>query len=169
MKIRPSVNISGNGLTFATWFRSDNSGSWARIFDFGNGQASDNILMGLYGATNELVVTTFLGNQLTTFASSTEQVNNNVWFHAVWILFPTGNWVVYLDGQVVIQVTASYPNVLVRSSNYLGKSNWKSDPYFNGAIRDFRMYNRTLSAAEVSLLYNTSQVEHYLADLMYLF
>ena len=160
LSIGPSVDIGADGLTFATWFRSDNSGSFARIFDFGNGQESDNILMALNDATNELVVTAFLGNQQSAFAPSTEQVNNNVWFHAVWILYPTGNWVVYLDGQVVIQVTASYPNVLARSSNYLGKSNWNSDGHFNGAIRDFRMYNRTLSADEVSLLYNTSQVEH---------
>ena len=33
------------GLTFATWYKSDNSGYFARIFDFGNGEEVDNILL----------------------------------------------------------------------------------------------------------------------------
>jgi hypothetical protein len=31
-----------SGLSFAFWFRSNLNGTWARIFDFGNGSASDN-------------------------------------------------------------------------------------------------------------------------------
>jgi hypothetical protein len=33
------------GLTFATWWKSVNSDDYARIFDFNNGAASDNILI----------------------------------------------------------------------------------------------------------------------------
>eukprot|EP01035_Chromulina_nebulosa_P024292 gene24292-biopygen15845 len=33
------------GLTFASWWKSDNSGDFARLFDFGNGPDSDNILI----------------------------------------------------------------------------------------------------------------------------
>jgi microcystin-dependent protein len=36
----------------------------------------------------------------------------------------------------------------------LGKSNWTSDPYFNGGISDFRIYNGALSSSEVTTLFN---------------
>jgi hypothetical protein len=34
------------------------------------------------------------------------------------------------------------------SCNYIGKSQW-NDPYFDGLIDDFRIYNRALSASEI--------------------
>ena len=40
-----SFTTGTTGLTFATWYRSDNSGSSARILDFGNGERSNNILI----------------------------------------------------------------------------------------------------------------------------
>ena len=151
--------IGNNGLTFASWFRSDNSGAYARIFDFGNGQESDNILMGLLGTTNELYVHVYTGNQAGRVVNSALTYNNNVWYHAAWVLNPTGNWTVYLNGQVIIHATGmTYPNLIARSSNYLGRSNWGVDAYWNGAFRDFRMYNRIFSAAEVNLLFTTTQV-----------
>ena len=32
--------------------------------------------------------------------------------------------------------------------NYFGKSNWP-DPYLNGSVDEFRVYNRTLSQGEI--------------------
>ena len=151
--------ISNNGLTFASWFRSDGSGSFARIFDFGNGQASDNIIMGLLETRNQLYVEVYYGSQDSRRWYSALTYNDNVWYHAAWVLNPTGNWTVYLDGQAIIHATGmTYPNLIARSSNYLGRSNWGVDAYWNGAFRDFRMYNRIMSAAEVNLLFTTTQV-----------
>ena len=159
------VTTGNNGLTFASWFRSDNSGSYARIFDFGNGPNADNIYMSLYGTSNELFVSILTGgNQGGSYFPWTANVNNNVWYHAVWVLNPTGEWTVYVNGEVVIQATgAKYPDPVARTSNYLGQSNYGHDAHFNGAIRDFRMYDRVLSAAEVQLLFTTTQVGSHLA------
>ena len=44
------------------------------------------------------------------------------------------------------------PSALAPTLNYLGKSQFAADPYFNGAIDDFRIYNRGLNAAEVKAL-----------------
>ena len=51
----------------------------------------------------------------------------------------------------------NYPASISRSSNYLGRSNWNGDPYFNGAIGDFRLYDRMLSA-EIKTLYFLNQI-----------
>jgi hypothetical protein len=37
---------------------------------------------------------------------------------------------------------------------FIAKSRFDADPYFDGKIDEFRVYNRALSAAEVLALYN---------------
>ena len=72
---------------------------------------------------------------------------------------PSGDWTVYLDGSLVAaQSGLTYPTAISRLSNNLGKSNWGSDPYFNGAMRDFRIYGRVLSMTEMAFLYAFTQV-----------
>ena len=40
-------------------------------------------------------------------------------------------------------------------NNWIGRSAFVADPYFAGLIDDFRIYNRALSAAEISTLFST--------------
>jgi hypothetical protein len=47
-----------------------------------------------------------------------------------------------------------YPANVARFNNYIGRSNWSSDPYFTGNIDDFRVYKRVLTPTEVSTLYS---------------
>ena len=85
-------------------------------------------------------VSLFVGSQAKNLNTGVN-VNNNVWVHAVWTISPSGDWTVYLDGSIVAaQSGLTYPTAISRLSNNLGKSNWGSDPYFNGAMRDFRIY-----------------------------
>ena len=152
--------IGTTGLTFASWFRSSSSGSSARVFDFGNGQQSDNILMSLFENTNQLFVAVYYnGNTYKRLIWANSDVNNNQWYHAAWTLTPVGDWTLYVNGSVVAQASGMvYPADISRASNYLGQSNWNGDAYFNGAIRDFRMYNRLLTNTEISQLFLTTEV-----------
>ncbi|MBN1575505.1 MAG: hypothetical protein JW913_03080, partial [Chitinispirillaceae bacterium] len=40
-------------------------------------------------------------------------------------------------------------------NNYIGRSQWSQDPYLNGEVDDFVIYNRALSASEVNVLGST--------------
>ena len=42
-------------------------------------------------------------------------------------------------------------------NNWLGRSQFVADPYFNGALDDFRIYDRALGPAHVAELYATFQ------------
>jgi hypothetical protein len=42
------------------------------------------------------------------------------------------------------------------TQNYIGKSQFGSDPYLNGAVDDFRIYSRALSASEIAAQVNPS-------------
>jgi uncharacterized protein len=63
-----------------------------------------------------------------------------------------GTGVLYVDGTVAGRNTAMVagPVLLGRTSrNYLGRSQNSTHPYLHGAVRDFRLHNRALSADQV--------------------
>jgi hypothetical protein len=146
------------GLTFATWWKADsNSGDWARIFDFSNGAyPSDNIIMYLnrndYNNIGLDVYNASQGNGMYLPIS----FNQNNWNHIAWTITTSGTWVAYINGVLVTSATSKlYPRSIVRSLNYLGSRGGVGN--LNGAIKDFRMYGRVLSAAEVSTLFNATR------------
>jgi hypothetical protein len=146
-----------NGLSFGCWFKSNNSSTWARIFDFGNGSGSDNIAMFINNGTigGTVYITNIQGNQL----NFTSNINNNQWNHIVWTLSkPTGtntsNWIVYLNGKLTYNKPGNYPINMTRKLCYIGKSNW-NDPYWNGRFANFVMFQKELSGLEVNALYNS--------------
>ena len=148
-----SFTTGNGGLTFASWWRSDSSGNWARIMDFGNGRASDNIVIGNWDS-NLFISPGSQGDFMLSFSFNTQ----NNWNHVAWTLDPSGTSIVYINGvQLSSQTSMQYPRSIVRSSNYIGRSNWDGDSYFNGGIKDFRMYSRVLSASEVNLLFTSTQ------------
>ena len=76
-------------------------------------------------------------------------VNDNVWRHFTWTLIPNGNWTVYINGSNVWSDNSlNYPAAMNFTSSYLGKSN-KDDPYYTGAIDEFRIYASALNATGV--------------------
>jgi hypothetical protein len=97
----------------------------------------------------------------TTSTGGEQQINNNailstgVWHHVAVTLSGT-NGLLYLDG-VAVGTNSSMtlrPSILGNTTqNYLGKSQWP-DPVLIGNLDDFRIYNRALSAAEISSLTN---------------
>jgi len=60
----------------------------------------------------------------------------------------------YLDGdQMATGPTATLPADLGQTTqNWLGQSQWSADGYFGGALDEFRIYSRPLSAGEVRYL-----------------
>jgi len=49
-------------------------------------------------------------------------------------------------------MTLSPSNLGSTTQNWIGRSQYSSDPYLNGVVDDFLIYNRALSASEVSTL-----------------
>ena len=76
------------GLTFACWWRSNNSGRYVRIFDFGNGPLSDNILiMGDPNFDYCITLSVFNSSQHTYLGTSIK-FDQNSWNHISWSLVP---------------------------------------------------------------------------------
>ncbi len=105
-------------------------------------------------------ITNALRFDITTSGGGGEQQLNGpalttgTWYHlAVVVSGNTGT--LYVNGAAVATNTGMtvHPASLGSTTlNYLGKSQFSSDPAFKGTIDDFRIYNRALSAAEISAL-----------------
>ena len=145
-------------LTFSCWISSNVSRTSARIFDFGNGPASDNIIM--YINNNCLGLSVYSGNRpyQVSDACCLSNMNNNTMNHIVWTINNL-SWILYINGNKYNTFTSNIlPKLINRNNNYIGKSNWRVDPNFNGYIYDFRMYNRILSSSDINNLYTSTKI-----------
>jgi hypothetical protein len=157
-----------NGVSFSFWCKSNINSTNARLFDLGNGQAANNIIMFIYA--NNLAFSVYngaTGNDQNTGI----QINDNTWRHVSWTMTYDVSinsiYTIYINGVNVYQQTNQtftyYPNSTARQNCFIGKSNWTTinDPSFNGVIDDFRIYNRVLSAQEVFKIYSPNECAHY--------
>jgi hypothetical protein len=149
-----TFTTGNNGLSFAFWFKSSNNLMWARVFDFGNGMLNNTLLF----APNPFVFHCYLGSTCYSMPSS-PVCNNDVWcFIAITMTYSTSlsgsTWTLYVNGSVhSVSTNKPYPLPVTRTRNYLGKSNWKADPYYRGMLGEFRLYSTALTKTEIEILY----------------
>jgi len=144
-----------NDFTVSTWVKLTSSGTWARIFDFGSGTATNMFLTTTAGANGgKPRFAIKISNSAEQVIDAADALATGVWTHlAVTLSGTTGT--LYVNGVAVgtnTAMTFKPSSMGGTTQNYLGKSQY-SDPYLNGAIDDFRIYKRALSATEISDLY----------------
>jgi hypothetical protein len=142
--------------TIATWvYVNSDSNSWSRIWDFGSDTTSYMFLtritntdqLARFGITNK-------GGSNEEVVKGQTPVPYRKWTHVAVVLGPSGG-TLYFDGEVV----GTNPSMALRpvdlgstSKNYIGRSQYTADPYFNGSVDEFRVYTRALSADEIRTL-----------------
>jgi hypothetical protein len=146
------------GLTFGCWFRSNNNKNYIRIIDFGNGDKSNNILLFIYDNGLNFCVYLMDNKYDISERSLSSNINDNKWHHVViTIQYKQSTlktiYTIYLDNQMISSIEGNYPFNIQRNKCYLGRSNWSKDPYFNGAISNFVMYQKVISTEEINALY----------------
>jgi hypothetical protein len=146
-----SLLPSLTSATFMSWVNyADTGGAWQRVFDFGTGTDVYAFLTPDGAGGVRFAITT-------TSSAGESQLNSSGalstgWHHlAVSIDGETGQMTLYRDGIAVdSQPTETLPSDLgVTTQNWIGRSEYDGDPYFNGSIDDFRIYSRALSGSEV--------------------
>ena len=160
----------GSGITieFEGHFGAVNQ-AWERVFDFGNGDASNNIWVGVFGEAgrqNSLAIEIFHGSIGKNRCISAGNILDADTF-AKWVITLDGTTCrMYKDGVEVDtevgQVTmtndgsslgSAYPSLPIninRTRNYIGRSNWGGDAAFDGALKYVRIYTSALTAAQVA-------------------
>jgi hypothetical protein len=163
-----NFSVTSNGFS-ASFICKNKSSGWSRIFDFGNGSNSDNILFSIENGP-----AVYYGSKVYQPYDTERKINTNfpwkindgTWKHVVWTCTyapPDSNtsiWHIYINNKLVYTAyNGLYPTPLInRKQNYIGKSNWttKEDPLYKGLIGDFRIYNEVLNVDDVNILYNNN-------------
>lgn len=142
-------------------------GNFERIYDFGNGDASNNLLAGRHATTANFFYEGFAGaTGAQTYTTSTPIVNGtpNI-YEAIQQGGTVGtNTSVAFYSMGTSQTSSGgsgsvtkLPAAINRTLNYVGKSNWAGDAYFEGSISEILFYNTALNNTQRTI------IENYLA------
>jgi hypothetical protein len=156
--INPYTIWNGKGITFSCWIRyTATLENWTTLINFQT-DVSNNTGIGCWIRTTPVgpVVAIYLRINSTIFqygdANTPLIANLNVWRHFVLSVDISGKIDVYIDNvRINGTETATIPN-LTYNARYINRSGQPGT--WDGQMDDFRIYDRALSAADVSLLYN---------------
>ena len=141
--------------TMSTWVKPSRLPTWARVFDIGSGTGSSMFLTLNAGSGPRFAITTGGAGGEQRLDYPGQNLALDEWSQVtVTVSGTTGT--LYINGTAVAtndQMTASPADLGASNGrNWLGRSQYGSDPAFDGALDDFAIYGRALSAAEVSEL-----------------
>ena len=154
----PEGSVYGlTDFSIATWVRLDATSAWRRLFDFGTGTDDYMYLVPTTGSTVRFAITTSGGGGEQVINGSTG-LATGAWVHvAVTKVGNTGR--LYVNGTQVGSNTGMTlsPNSLgITTQNWIGRSQYSGDPYLDGRVDDFRIYNRGLTTGDVTSLQTNS-------------
>jgi enterochelin esterase-like enzyme/fibronectin type 3 domain-containing protein len=142
-----------SNCTVMAWVTLASVTNWSRIFDFGNDTSTYMFLTPQNGSsgTVRFAITTGGGG-------AEQQINGSVTLtmlakHQVAVTMSGGTGILYVDGLAVgtnSSLTINPSSMGSTVNNYIGKSQSPTDPYLNGWIDEFRIYNVGLSSAEIA-------------------
>ena len=153
------------GLSISAWIKpGGKAAGWERVFDFGHSDKGPYLFL-----TRSLRGICYADSDLP--ADAGKQAPSGEWTHVVMSITPTQNGTassagprLYVNGELaadgIISQTSSGNYKKFRSfmdmlsegrldHNYIGRSQFEVDPYYEGAISDLRIYNKSLSQEEV--------------------
>jgi len=144
----PAVPASfGAGFSGCAWANYADNTVWGSLFDFGNGPYVDNIALIRSGTSEQLLY--FYESAFVAYGG---RIRNGRWqFFCVTIDNPQHTAKVYINARKVAANPHHTLANVARSSNFLGNNNWGEQ--FRGMLGDVRVWNRPLSADEVTQLF----------------
>jgi len=154
IKLNSSVITPGPGFSVCLWAYPTAVGSWARLIDFGNGSGANNLLLARYSTTNDLVFESYNGSSGGGSVRATNAIELNKWQFFAATLDASGNVKIYKNGVVVASGKSAALTKVNRTRCYIGRSNWSSDAYYQGAMDDIRIFNAVLTEQQIQNLMN---------------
>jgi hypothetical protein len=140
-------------FSICTWVNLYSSTQWSHIFDFGTGTTTYMFLTPNSGTSIRFSITT--GGTAQEQQLNATALAQGSW-HQVTVTLVATTGTLYVDGAQVAQNTSMTLNPAslgTTTQNWLGRSEFATDPYLNGRLDNFRIYDRALSAGEIQTLY----------------
>ncbi len=146
-------------VTIAMWVNWRSTSTWQRIFDFGYDTDHYMFLTPKNGSSNKMrFAIKNGGDELSLDAPSA--LASYRWKHVA-VTMGKEKTILYIDGQEVASSTTITirPNELTPVLNYLGRSQFISDPAFVGYLSDVRIYNYAADADEVKAMMAANETD----------
>ncbi|MDQ2087737.1 DUF6055 domain-containing protein [Herbivorax sp. ANBcel31] len=150
-------------FTIATWINLETINTWQRIFDFGNDTDVNMFLTPSSGGDNLRFAIKNGGTEQRINAPI--DLKTDEWIHVA-VTLSNGTGILYVDGEEVgrnSNITITPKDLGATSNNYIGKSQYP-DPYLNGRIDDFRIYNYALNSEDIDELLSVDAPAFILGD-----
>jgi hypothetical protein len=146
--------------SFSVWAYKENLGNWQRVFDFGDGPNSHNLMLANRWTTNEAEWSIRRGPTNRTLVVQ-DFWTLNEWQHVVASVDDSGLMKLYRNGVLrgAFLRNGHLPEAISRTKQYVGKSNWGN--HLLGMIDDLRVYDRAISLDEVEQIYG-GDLQQYL-------
>jgi hypothetical protein len=154
--------------SISLWLNRTGGPMWQRVFDLGSGPPvwlyftahGGTGLPIVAGRTPALIFVDFIAIPDAPAGEGQLKINQPIpvstWVHFV-LTWSSTEMKVYLNGKQVAQAVTHAqvtPTDLGNTGqNYIGRSQFAGDPYFNGMVDEFRIYDRVLPASDVAQLY----------------
>ena len=155
----PSRIYFSGDFTIAVWLKLNSASAYQPILDFGDTLQTNNVWVSPYDSTARYpCIEMYDPSQYDpTYGCSCSQylgttaVTLNSWF--LYVLTLNGTTAkLYLNGTLTNTFTGfSVPKNTIRNTNYIGSDSFRS-PLLLADLDDLRIYNRTLSQAEINIL-----------------
>lgn len=147
----PATIANHKELTLSAWIYYRGGNQWQRIFDFGNDTEHYMFLTPNNSYTSKMRLGIKNGGSEETMDTNVPATNK--WTHVA-VTFGTDKIVLYVNGTAVATNTTikTRPADIRPVLNYVGRSQFAADLFFNGAIDDVRVYNYALSADEIAAI-----------------
>jgi hypothetical protein len=142
-----------NNYTFSAWFKTDTLGVMQTIYAFNSPSTYQSGIFIHSNGTNNIRIFSAGSN----YYSSDNIYTNNQWYHIAVTKSSTNGIVAYLNGVEIINEPTATANNLQPSAgdNRIGAYKTGSESlWFDGSIDQVRIFNKAISASEVTTLYN---------------
>jgi hypothetical protein len=137
---------------------SNEGGAWQRIFDFGTGTIINMFLTPRIGTDGSMRFAITINTYNDEDQTTAQATLPSGWHQVVLTMNPDENvHSLYLDGELAAQNTTARhtPSTLGETNqNWLGRSQYAADGYFDGRLDDFRIYDRVLTPKQIEDLFN---------------
>jgi sugar lactone lactonase YvrE len=161
-----AVNLDGASgyaqVTNGVWFSGDftiegwvyvrSYNNWSRLMDFGNGPDTDNVYLALTAGTGGFPAMGVFTNNGTPVLFAGSKLPLGQWTHLAATLSGTTG-TIYINGVNVGSRTLNLPSNIIRTNNYIGRSNYSQDGNANAVFDELRIWNvaRTQSQIQANM------------------
>ena len=139
--------------------------NYERVFDFGDGQQSNNIILNRNGTTSTLGFANFTGSTLDAQVAGVGTIVSGVLTHLVGVIGSDGYLKLYQDGTLLGTSTATAgTSTKTRTHHYIGRSTWSGRSDTDCNIYYLRVYNTALTQNDVTSLYTNRDSIGYFSN-----